>query len=311
MSTVTEILGTKYPIICGAMARITTHEIAGAVSEAGGLGILGAGGWSADQLRDEIRQTKAMTDKPFGVNLMLQMDNIPELVDVVIEEGVQVVTTGAGSPEKYLPTLKEAGVKVIPVIAAVKHATKMEKLGVDAVIAEGQEAGGHIGQTSTMSLLPQIVDAVNIPVLGAGGTGDGRSVAAMYALGAQGIQAGTIFLTAEECPVPDSYKQMVLGANDTATIVTGRRNRDPVRTISNDLQLAYYDKEMAGASKEEMAEFATGSLSLAVFEGDTTNGSVMAGEISGMMKQIRPAKQIIEELFSEAEKVAENLKITY
>lgn len=293
------------------MARITTHEIAAAVSEAGGLGILGAGGWSADQLRDEIRQTKAMTHKPFGVNLMLQMDNIPELVDVVIEESVQVVTTGAGSLEKYLPTLKEAGVKVIPVVAAVKHATKMEKLGVDAVIAEGQEAGGHIGQTSTMSLLPQIVDAVDIPVLGAGGTGDGRSVAAMYALGAQGIQAGTIFLTAEECPVPDSYKQMVLDANDTATIVTGRRYRDPVRTISNDLQLAYYDKEMAGASKEEMAEFAAGSLPLAVFEGDTTNGSVMAGEISGMMKQIRPAKQIIEELFSEAEKVAENLKITY
>ena len=311
MTTVAELLGIEYPIICGAMARITTHQIAGAVSEAGGLGILGSGGWTAEQLREEIQKTREITDKPFGVNLMLQMPNIAELVDVLIEEGVKVVTTGAGSPEKFLPQLKEAGVKVIPVVASVKHATKMESLGVDAVVAEGQEAGVHIGQTSTMALLPQVVDAVNIPVLGAGGTGDGRSVAAMYALGAQGIQAGTIFLTAEECPVPANYKQMVIDANDTATIVTGRRYKDPVRSIANELQIEYYQKELDGAPLEEMAAFATGSLARAVYEGDTERGSVMAGEIAGMMKDIRPAKQIIEELFADAEKVAGNLKITY
>lgn len=311
MTSITQLLGIQYPIICGAMARVSTHEIAGAVSKAGGLGILGSGGWSADQLRNEIRQTREMTYKPFGVNLMLQMDNVPELVDIIVEEGVEVVTTGAGSPEKYLPKLKAAGIKVIPVIASIHHATKMEKLGVDAVIAEGQEDGGHIGQTSTMALLPQIVDAVDIPVLGAGGIGDGRSVAAMYALGAQGVQAGTIFLTAAECPVPDKFKAKILESNDTATVVTGRRYRDPVRSINNDFQKAYYEKELAGASKEEMVAFGTGSLSRAVFDGDVENGTVMSGEIAGIMKTIRPAKQIIEDLFEEAEIVAKGLEITY
>ena len=202
---------------------------------------------SAEQLREEIRLTRAITNKPFGVNLMLQMPNCDELVQVIIEEGVAVVTTGAGSPKKYMPLFKAAGIKVIPVIASVKHAVKMEAAGADAVIAEGQEAGGHIGQTASLSLLPQVVDAVAIPVLGAGGVGDGRSVVAMYALGAQGIQAGTLFLSAEECPISDSYKQFLLDANDTATIVTGRKTKEPVRSLRNPMLEKYAALEEANA----------------------------------------------------------------
>lgn len=309
--SIIELVGIEYPIFQGAMARIATHEIAGAVSEAGGLGILGSGGWSGDQLREEIRKTREITKKPFAVNLMLQMPNCDELAQIIIDEGIKVVTTGAGSPKKYIPAFREHGIKVIPVIASVKHATKMEAAGVDAVIAEGQEAGGHIGQTSIMSLLPQVVDAVDIPVIGAGGVGDGRSVAAMYALGAQGIQCGTIFLTAEECPIPDSFKQKVLSAIDTDTIVTGRKAKDPVRSLKNPMLLKFAELEEANASHEELEKLTVGSLSRAVSDGDMETGSAMAGEIAGMMKKIRPAKQIITDLFSDAEAAANNLKIVY
>lgn len=311
MSTICEMLGIEYPIFQGAMARIATHKIAGAVSEAGGLGILGSGGWSADQLREEIRLTREITKKPFAVNLMLQMPNCDELAQVILDEKVKIVTTGAGSPKKYIPAFKEAGVKVIPVIASVRHAIKMQAAGVDAVVAEGQEAGGHIGQTSTVSLLPQIVDAVDIPVLGAGGVGDGRSLAALYALGAQGVQVGTLFLSAEECPIPDSYKQRLIDAIDTDTIVTGRKAKDPVRSLKNPMLLKFAELEEANAPHEELEKLTLGSLSRAVYDGDMETGSAMAGEIAGMIKNIRPAKQIIEELFNEAEEKAASLKITY
>ncbi|MCK1166243.1 nitronate monooxygenase [Streptococcus uberis] len=309
--SICQLLGIEYPIFQGAMARIATHKIAGPVSEAGGLGIIGGGGMSGDELREEIRLIREFTNKPFGVNLMLQMPNCDELVDVIIEEKVPVVTTGAGSPARYIPALKEAGVKIIPVVASVRHAVKMESLGVDAVVAEGQEAGGHIGSTSTMALLPQVVDAVKIPVLGAGGVGDGRSVAAMYALGAQGIQVGTLFLMAEECPIPASYQQRIIDANDTATIVTGRKAKDPVRSLSNTMLRKYAELEEANAPHEELEKLTVGSLSRAVYDGDMETGSAMAGEIAGLLKEVLPAKVIIERLFSEAEVVAKQLTIKY
>ncbi|MRI86198.1 enoyl-[acyl-carrier-protein] reductase FabK [Aerococcaceae bacterium WS4759] len=309
--SICQLLGIEYPIFQGAMARIATHKIAGPVSEAGGLGIIGGGGMSRDDLREEIRLVREFTDKPFGVNLMLQMPNCDELVDVIIEEKVPVVTTGAGSPARYIPALKAAGVKIIPVVASVRHAVKMESLGVDAVVAEGQEAGGHIGSTSTMALLPQVVDAVKIPVLGAGGVGDGRSVAAMYALGAQGIQVGTLFLMAEECSIPASYQQRIMDANDTDTIVTGREAKDPVRSLSNTMLRKFAELEEANAPHEELEKLTVGSLSRAVYDGDMETGSAMAGEIAGLLKEVLPAKVLIERLFSEAEAVAKQLTIKY
>lgn len=306
-----ELLGIEYPIFQGAMARIATAALAGPVSAAGGLGIIGSGGLTGDQLRAEIKKVKEMTDKPFGVNLMLMMHNIPELVDIIIEEGVKVVTTGAGNPAPYMDKLKAAGVKVIPVVPSVKLAKKMEAVGADAVIAEGMESGGHVGETSTMSLVPQVVSAVNIPVLGAGGVGDGRGVVAMYAFGAIGIQAGTIFLTAEECPVPPSFKQAVLDADDTATVVTGRKLGAPVRSIKNAMLAKYIEMENRNATRDELEELTLGSLSKAVYEGDMENGSVMAGQIAGMLHEIKPVKQIITDLFDEAEEVLKNLKIVY
>ncbi|MFL2079519.1 nitronate monooxygenase [Marinilactibacillus psychrotolerans] len=309
--SICKLLGIDYPIFQGAMARIATADLAAAVANAGGLGIIASGGMTADQLREEIRKCKAMTDKTFAVNLMLMMENCGELVDVLIEEGVKVVTTGAGTPKRFMPAFKENNVKVIPVVPSVKLAMKMEELGADAVVAEGTEAGGHVGETTTMCLVPQVVSAVNIPVIGAGGVGDGRSVAAMYALGAQGVQVGTLFLSAEECPVPLSFKQAVLEANDTATVVTGRRNGAPVRSIKNKMLTKFIELEERNAPREEIEAIALGSLSKAVYEGDVENGSVMAGQITGMVKEIRPAKQIIESLFSSAEELVSNLKVSY
>lgn len=311
MATVAEILGTKYPLIQGAMARISRHELVIAVSNAGGLGVLTSAGFDKEGLREEIRKVKAGTDKPFAVNLMLMMNNIPDMVDVIIEEQVPIVMTGAGTPKPYMPALKEAGIKVIPVIPSVKLAKKMEDLGAVAVVAEGMESGGHVGETTTMALVPQVASAVNIPVIAAGGIGDGRGVAAAYALGAQGIQAGTIFLTADETPVPDAFKQAVLEANDTATTVTGRRSGAPVRSIKNPMIAKYLELEYSGASRDALEELSLGSLSKAVFDGDVENGSVMAGEIAGMVNSKRPVKDIIEGLFNEAEAVVKNLKITY
>lgn len=307
--SISKTIGIDYPIFCGAMARITWHELVGAVSEAGGLGVLASGGMTAEQLREEIRQTRAMTQKPFGVNLMLQMPNIPELVEVIIDEKVAVVTTGAGNPAPYIPQLKAAGVKVFPVIASVKHAKKMEAAGVDGVIAEGQEAGGHIGSVSTMSLIPQIVDAVTIPVIAAGGTGDGRTVAAMYALGAQGIQAGTIFLASEECQISQTYKDAIINASDTDTIVTGRKAKDPVRSLRTPMLEKFLELEQNNAQFEELEHLTVGSLKRAV-DGDLENGTPMCGEIAGLINEVKPVREIIQSLFDEADQVAARLTIT-
>lgn len=307
--SISKTIGIDYPIFCGAMARITWHELVGAVSEAGGLGVLASGGMTAEQLREEIRQTRAMTQKPFGVNLMLQMPNIPELVEVIIEEKVAVVTTGAGNPAPYIPQLKAADVKVFPVIASVKHAKKMEAAGVDGVIAEGQEAGGHIGSVSTMSLIPQIVDAVTIPVIAAGGTGDGRTVAAMYALGAQGIQAGTIFLASEECQISQTYKDAIINASDTDTIVTGRKAKDPVRSLRTPMLEKFLELEQNNAQFEELEHLTVGSLKRAV-DGDLENGTPMCGEIAGLINEVKPVREIIQSLFDEADQVAARLTIT-
>ncbi|EAD0073841.1 DUF561 domain-containing protein [Listeria monocytogenes] len=307
--SLTEMLQIKYPILQGAMAQIATYELASAVSNAGGLGIIASGGMSADALREQIRLCKEKTTKPFAVNIMLMMPNCPELVDVIIEEDVRVVTTGAGTPKPFMEKFKAAGIKVIAVIPSVKIAQKMEEIGVDAVVAEGTEAGGHVGETTTMALVRQVVSAVNIPVIAAGGIADGHGMAAVYALGASGVQIGTLFLVAEECPVPASFKQAVLDATDTSTTVTGRRNGAPVRSIKNPMIQKYVELENENASRDKLEELTLGSLRKAVHEGDVENGSVMAGQICGMLTEIRSASDIIENLMKESKQVASNLVI--
>ncbi|EHG1726531.1 DUF561 domain-containing protein [Listeria monocytogenes] len=307
--SLTEMLQIKYPILQGAMAQIATYELASAVSNAGGLGIIASGGMSADALREQIRLCKEKTTKPFAVNIMLMMPNCPELVDVIIEEDVRVVTTGAGTPKPFMEKFKAAGIKVIAVIPSVKIAQKMEEIGVDAVVAEGTEAGGHVGETTTMALVRQVVSAVNIPVIAAGGIDDGHGMAAVYALGASGVQIGTLFLVAEECPVPASFKQAVLDATDTSTTVTGRRNGAPVRSIKNPMIQKYVELENENASRDKLEELTLGSLRKAVHEGDVENGSVMAGQICGMLTEIRSTSDIIENLMKESKQVASNLVI--
>ncbi|EKZ4283242.1 DUF561 domain-containing protein [Listeria monocytogenes] len=307
--SLTEMLQIKYPILQGAMAQIATYELASAVSNAGGLGIIASGGMSADALREQIRLCKEKTTKPFAVNIMLMMPNCPELVDVIIEEDVRVVTTGAGTPKPFMEKFKAAGIKVIAVIPSVKIAQKMEEIGVDAVVAEGTEAGGHVGETTTMALIRQVVSAVNIPVIAAGGIADGHGMAAVYALGASGVQIGTLFLVAEECPVPASFKQAVLDATDTSTTVTGRRNGAPVRSIKNPMIQKYVELENENASRDKLEELTLGSLRKAVHEGDVENGSVMAGQICGMLTEIRSTSDIIENLMKESKQVASNLVI--
>ncbi|ENA0678535.1 DUF561 domain-containing protein [Listeria monocytogenes] len=307
--SLTEMLQIKYPILQGAMAQIATYELASAVSNTGGLGIIASGGMSADKLREQIRLCKEKTTKPFAVNIMLMMPNCPELVDVIIEEDVRVVTTGAGTPKPFMEKFKAAGIKVIAVIPSVKIAQKMEEIGVDAVVAEGTEAGGHVGETTTMALVRQVVSAVNIPVIAAGGIADGHGMAAVYALGASGVQIGTLFLVAEECPVPASFKQAVLDATDTSTTVTGRRNGAPVRSIKNPMIQKYVELENENASRDKLEELTLGSLRKAVHEGDVENGSVMAGQICGMLTEIRSTSDIIENLMKESKQVASNLVI--
>ncbi|EAD3614011.1 TPA_asm: DUF561 domain-containing protein [Listeria monocytogenes] len=307
--SLTEMLQIKYPILQGAMAQIATYELASAVSNAGGLGIIASGGMSADALREQIRLCKEKTTKSFAVNIMLMMPNCPELVDVIIEEDVRVVTTGAGTPKPFMEKFKAAGIKVIAVIPSVKIAQKMEEIGVDAVVAEGTEAGGHVGETTTMALVRQVVSAVNIPVIAAGGIADGHGMAAVYALGASGVQIGTLFLVAEECPVPASFKQAVLDATDTSTTVTGRRNGAPVRSIKNPMIQKYVELENENASRDKLEELTLGSLRKAVHEGDVENGSVMAGQICGMLTEIRSTSDIIENLMKESKQVASNLVI--
>ena len=307
--TITNLLGIKYPIFQGAMAQIARHELVSAVSNAGALGILASGGVRPEELRKEIQQCKELTDKPFAVNLMLMMPNIDEIIDVVIEEGVKIVTTGAGTPRKFIPRLKEAGIKVIPVIPSVKAAVKMEELGCDAVVVEGMEAGGHVGTSTTMALLPQVTSAVNIPVIAAGGIADGRGMAAAYCLGASGVQMGTVFLASEECPVTDAYKNMILEAVDTSTILTGEKFGAPVRGIKNELTKRYHELEEQSSTLMELEELTLGSLRRAVYDGDVENGSVMAGQIAGLVTEIRPVKNIIEDVIKEAREVLKRTEI--
>ena len=307
--TITNLLGIKYPIFQGAMAQIARHELVSAVSNAGALGILASGGVSPEELRKEIQQCKELTDKPFAVNLMLMMPNIDEIIDVVIEEGVKIVTTGAGTPRKFMPRLKEAGIKVIPVIPSMKAAVKMEELGCDAVVVEGMEAGGHVGTSTTMALLPQVTSAVNIPVIAAGGIADGRGMAAAYCLGASGVQMGTVFLASEECPVTDAYKNMILEAVDTSTTLTGEKLGAPVRGIKNELTKKYHELEEQSSTLMELEELTLGSLRRAVYDGDVENGSVMAGQIAGLVNEIRPVKNIIEDVIKEAREVLKHTEI--
>lgn len=298
---VCELLEIKYPIFQGGMARIADASLASAVSEAGGLGII-TGAAPTEWVREQIRKTKELTDKPFGVNIMLMSENAEEIAELVCAEGVKVVTTGAGSPGKYMSKWRESGIKVIPVVASVALAKRMEKCGADAVIAEGTESGGHVGQLTTMTLVPQVVDAVEIPVIGAGGIGDGRGVAAAFMLGAEGVQLGTRFLVAKECTVHANYKEKILKAKDIDTEVTGRPTGHPVRVLRNKLARKYLKLEKEGASVEELEALGVGGLKRAVVDGDVDNGSLMAGQISGMVNKEQSAKEIIEELFDEAEK---------
>ena len=307
--TITQLLGIKYPIFQGAMAQIARYELASAVSNAGGLGILASGGMSPEELREQIKKCKEQTTKPFAVNLMLMMPNINEIIDVVIEEGVKIVTTGAGTPRKFMPRLTEAGVKVIPVIPSVKAAKKMEELGCAAVVVEGMEAGGHVGTSTTMALLPQVTKAVNIPVIAAGGIADGRGVAAAFCLGASGVQMGTVFLATHECPISIEYKNLIVEADDTSTTLTGIKFGAPVRGIKNELTKKYHELEAQSSTLMELEELTLGSLRKAVYDGDVENGSVMSGQIAGLVDEIRSVEQVIVDVLEEAKTTLANVKI--
>lgn len=301
------ILGIRYPIFQGGMAWISDSKLAAAVSNAGGLGIIAGANAPASYIRNEIKETKKLTDKPFGLNIMLLSDNADELADIAIEEGVKVITTGAGNPGKFMDRWKQAGIIVIPVVASVALAKRMERCGADAVIAEGCEAGGHIGKLTTMVLLPQVVDAVNIPVIGAGGIADGRGIAAAFALGASGIQVGTRFLVSEECQIHDNYKNAVIKSKDIDTVVTGRCTGHPVQVLKNKLAKEYLKLEKNNVSFDKLEELGRGALKKAVVDGDIENGSLMAGQISGMLKKVQTSKEIIEEMFNEYEEIKKNL----
>lgn len=294
------MLNIKYPIIQGGMAWIATAELAAAVSEAGGLGVIGAGNVPAKILEEEIIKVKRLTDKPFGVNIMLLSSFAEGVVDVVCKHKVPVVTTGAGNPAKFVNKFKGAGIKIIPVVPSVALAKRMEGLGVDAVIAEGTEAGGHIGELTTMALVPQAVDAVNIPVIAAGGIADGRGLLAALSLGAEGVQIGTRFVCAEECTVHRNYKNMILRAKDRDAVVTARITGHPVRMLKNKLARQFSKLEKEGATAEEIERLGQGKLELAAVDGDVENGSVMAGQVAGMVNKIQPCKEIIEEIISDA-----------
>ena len=297
------LLGIRYPIFLGGMAHVSRAPLVAAVSAAGGLGIIGSGGMPPDVLIEQIRDVRSRTDRPFGVNLMLLDPNIEAQLEVVLRERVTMVTTGAGNPAPYIPQLKEAGIKVFPVIPAVSLARRMERAGADGVIAEGTESGGHVGEVTTIVLVPQVVDAVNIPVIAAGGIADGRGLAAALVLGARGVQMGTRFLASVEAPAHENFKRAILKANERSTLVTGRSINAPVRTLANKMskQFALFEKE--GRPREEFEVLAVGGLRRAVYDGDTETGSLMAGQISGMIDKIEPVKEIIDEMVATAAKL--------
>jgi enoyl-[acyl-carrier protein] reductase II len=303
-SPITSLVGIRYPVFQGGMAWIADGKLAAAVSEAGGLGIISAMNAGADHLREQIRIARSRTDKPFGVNLMLMSPAADEMASVIAEEKIRVVTTGAGSPAKYMPLWKEAGVLVIPVVASVAYAKMMEKAGAAAVIAEGQESGGHIGEMTTMALVPQVADAVSIPVLAAGGIADGRGAAAAFMLGACGVQMGTRFLAAEECSIHENYKEKIIKATDLCTMVTGKRLGHPVRSLRTPFARDYIKKEYdSSVTDEELEALGGGALRLAVKEGDTENGCFMSGQIAALVKKIEPAADIVRSVMEEAEPI--------
>ena len=307
MKKLNEILGTEFPFIQGGMANIATGAFAAAVSNAGAMGLVGSGGMDAEALRREIRTAKDNTDKPFGVNLMLMNPHIDDLAKVVVEEGVHFVTTGAGNPGKYVPAWKDAGIKVFPVVAAPILAKRLERYGVDGFIAEGTESGGHVGEMTTMALVPQVVDAVSVPVVAAGGIADGRQLTAAFALGACGVQVGTCLLASEECPIHENYKQAVLKAGANDTVVTGRTTGAPVRVLKNKMSQEYLRLEKNSPPLEELEKLTLGSLRRAVFDGDLDTGSFMAGQVAGMVHEIKPLRKIFEELMAGYEAVRKEL----
>ncbi len=299
-TAITELLHIEYPIFQGGMAWVAEHTLAAAVSNAGGLGIIASGGASCEYIREEVRKAKQLTDKPFGVNVMLLNPEAEAIAKMLVEEQVSVVTTGAGNPEKYFSMWKEAGIKIIPVVASVGLARRMAKYGADALIAEGCESGGHIGEQTTMSLVPQVVQAVDIPVLAAGGIGDGRGVAAAFMLGAEGVQVGTRFLLADETRIHENYKEKVAKAKDIDTQVTGRSTGHPVRLLRNPMTRKYLKMEAEGASSETLELMTLGSLRRAVVDGDLNEGSFMAGQIAGLVNKRQTCREIIEEMMEEA-----------
>ncbi len=299
MKKLNEILGTEFPII----------ECAAAGPNAGALGMIATGGWDADRLRKEIRRARELTEgkRPFGVNLMLMSPYAADIAQVILDEGVQVVTTGAGNPGQYIPAWKEAGIKVIPVVAAAVLAKRLSRYGVDAFVAEGMESGGHVGEMTTMALVPQVIDAVDVPVIAAGGIADGRQMAAALALGASGVQVGTCLLASEECPIHENYKQAVLKAKDSDTTVTGRSIGGPVRVLKNKMAREYLALEKRGATLEELETVTLGGLRRAVLEGDVERGSVMMGQVAGMVHEVRPLRRIFEELVNGGKAVLEQV----
>ena len=300
---ITEMLGIEYPIIQGGMAWVAEHHLAAAVSEAGGLGLIGGANAPGEVVREEIRKARELTDKPFGVNVMLLSPHADDVAKVVVEEGIKVVTTGAGSPEKYMDMWKAAGVKVIPVVASVALARRMEKYGADAVVAEGMESGGHIGEETTMTLVPQVVDAVSIPVIAAGGIGDGRGIAAAFMLGAEAVQIGTRFVVSKESIVHENYKERIIKAKDIDSTVTGRTHGHPVRCLRNQMTREYIKLEQEGKSFEELEYLTLGTLRKAVQEEKVKNGTVMAGQIAGLISKEQTCKEMIEEMMGQAEKL--------
>ena len=303
-----DLLQIEYPIFQGGMAWLGTAELAAAVSEAGGLGIIGAGHMPPDIFRNEIHKLKERTSKPFGCNIMLMSPFVKEVMEVVVEERVPVITTGAGNPGVYVPALKEIGTKVIPVVASVLLAKRLLRGGIDAIIAEGTESGGHVGDITTMALIPQVVDAVDVPVIAAGGIADGRGMAAAFALGAKAVQMGTRFVLSEECIAHENYKNAVLKAKDRATVMTGLTTGHPVRIIDNALAHKYKSREFSGGSKEELEALGAGTLRLAAIDGNIKEGSVMIGQISGMLTDVKPCETIIKDIMTEAETVIKNLQ---
>lgn len=302
-TSICEMLGITYPIFQGGMAHISDATLAAAVSNAGGLGIISAASGNIEQIEKEIDKAFTLTDKPFGVNIMLRGDNIDEIAELLVRKKVAVVTTGAGNPDKYIPMWKEAGIKVIPVVPSAALAKLCERSGADAVIAEGGESGGHVGDITTMALIPQVCDAVSVPVIAAGGIADGRGVAAALMLGAQGVQLGTRFLVAQECNISRVYKDKVLKASDTATIMTGKRLGHPVRSLKSPFSRAYAKAEYSSISDEELEQMAVGTLRAAVVDGDEKRGCFLAGQISGMVNKEQSVREMIEEIFSQTEDI--------